>query len=142
MDLRWRNDTQFDIFIAAEINEAAGILTISLWGRSDGRTTIMTGPLISDWQESGMAQWQYDPSLPNGAVRQLVHARNGMLATIGRVVQSVDGQLLHKDIVTTHYAPWPQVTLFGTGIVPPPGVMIIGQPSQRFPLFKEPMRMF
>jgi hypothetical protein len=125
MDLRWRNDTASDMLITAEADTTAGKLTIILWGRNDGRTTTTIGPLIRDVQPSDPSKWQYDPSLPNGAVRQLARARSGMMATMGRVVQSRDGRLLHQNFIITRYAPTGSVTLFGAGVTPPPGVAVV-----------------
>jgi hypothetical protein len=113
LDLRWRNDTPYQIYIATEFNAKQGVATVSLWGVSDGRTTTVAAPLIRNKREPGPGTRTYDPTLPAGEVRQVVHARSGMDVVTGRLVRDVAGNVIRRESIVTHYDPWEEVVYYG-----------------------------
>jgi len=74
--LVWRNDTPLPIFIAANLSN--GVLSVTLWGQSDGRTTTMRGP----------------------TVRRGIDV---MHTTLTRVVLAPNGTVIHNDTVCSSY---------------------------------------
>lgn len=124
VDFKWRNDTGGPIYITASTNPRAATVTISLYGYNDGRTTTMIGPVRKSVKKQGAPVWQYDPTLPRGTVKQLVHGRPGMEVEMRRVVTARDGRVIHNDHLPSSYRPWEDFFLYGPGVTPPKGVTI------------------
>jgi vancomycin resistance protein YoaR len=115
VDFRWYNDTPGPVYIAAQSNPEASTVTFWLWGYDDGRTVSYEGPYTSNWTQPGPAIWEYDPTMPAGAVRQLVHGRSGTDVVYIRTVTMPDGRVLHHDRFFTHYEPWADFYVYGPG---------------------------
>jgi hypothetical protein len=77
LDLRWQNDTPHTILVTAHLNN--GRLTVALWGKGDGRTTTMRGPMVRMGPET-------------------------QVATITRVVVAANGTVLRNETVQSRYA--------------------------------------
>jgi hypothetical protein len=125
VDFRWRNDSPGPVHIAATTNPDAATVTFELWGVSDGRTISYEGPITRNVVRPGVATWQFDKQLPNGAKRQLVHGRSGMDVNYIRTVKMPDGSVKHYDNWYTHYRPWDDFYTYGPGVKPPAGVNVI-----------------
>lgn len=125
VDFIWRNDTKYPITIYAKTNPAKGTVTVSLYGYSDGRTAKMIGPTVSKVVQQGKPVWQYDPTMKRGQVRQMVHGRPGMHVAMQRIVTLPNGQVLHKDNLPSQYRPWASFFIYGKGVTPPAGAVIL-----------------
>jgi len=125
VDFKWRNDTAGPITIYASTNPAKATVTFSLYGSNDGRTTQMVGPTISNRKAQSIPNWQFDPTLKRGQVRQLVHGRPGMNVSMQRVVTAANGRVIHNDNLPSKYLPWEDFFIYGPGVVPPHGVKIV-----------------
>jgi hypothetical protein len=121
IDFRWRNDSAGQVYIAAEADVNAATVTVAIWGFSDGRTISYRGPVATNWTKPGAAVLAYDPKLPRGAVRQLVHGRKGASVNYYRTVTLPDGRVLHNDTYYTLYTPWSDFYAYGPGVKPPTG---------------------
>lgn len=115
VDFRWRNDTNGPVYVSTRANPEQATVTFWLWGHSDGRQVSYEGPYTKNWRRPGAAIWEYDPNLPRGAVRQLVHGRSGVDVTYIRTVTMPDGSLLRKDNFFTRYLPWADFYVYGPG---------------------------
>ncbi|MEN9938954.1 MAG: hypothetical protein RLZZ387_5533 [Chloroflexota bacterium] len=133
LDFRWRNDTAAPVFISAHTDLAASTVTFELWGVGDGRAVSYTGPNTRNVVQPGQAVWQFDPTLPAGKTRRLVHGRPGMDVTLVRTVTLPDGSLLRRDTYNTRYRPWDDYYLYGPGVVPPAGVKIMRAATVKTP---------
>ena len=129
IDFRWRNDSPGAIYIATEANVAAATVTFALWGTSDGRNVSYRGPVATNWSSPGKALWAYDPKMPRGQVKQLVHGRKGADVNYYRTVTLPSGRVLHSDTYFTHYTPWADYYTYGPGVRPPAGVRVVGASS-------------
>ena len=125
VDFKWRNDTSGPIHIVASTNPNKATVTFALYGTPDGRKVKMVGPTISNRKEPGVANWQFDPTLKRGQVRQLVHGRPGMDVAMQRMVTAADGRILHNDNLPSKYKPWEDFYLYGPGVTPPKGVNVV-----------------
>ncbi|HWQ11347.1 MAG TPA: VanW family protein [Roseiflexaceae bacterium] len=125
LDFRWRNDTAAPVVIAATTDQAAATVTFELWGVSDGRTVTYAGPRARNIVRPGAPIWQYDPTLPPGTTRQLVHGRPGMDVTLVRTVTLPDGRVLRQETYATRYRPWEDYYRYGPGVTPPPGSRVL-----------------
>jgi hypothetical protein len=77
LDLRWQNDTPHAILIMAHLS--SGRLTIALWGRGDGRTTTMHGPIVRTGPDT-------------------------QVTTFSRIVVAGNGVVLRNETVQSRYA--------------------------------------
>ena len=124
VDFRWRNDTAGPVTIFTTSDPAKSTVTFELYGTSDGRKTTFEGPVISNQRNPGTPIWQFDASLPRGAVKQMVHGRPGMDVNLRRVVTMPNGSVRLNENVATHYDPWADFYSYGPGVTPPRGVVI------------------
>ncbi len=124
-DFKWRNDTAGPVWMYASTNPAKATVTFTLYGYPDGRTTKMVGPTTSNRVEPGKPNWQFDPTLGRGAIKQLVHGRPGMDVAMRRVVTAANGAVLHNDDLPSKYKAWEDFFLYGPGVTPPKGVNIV-----------------
>jgi hypothetical protein len=125
VDFRWRNNSPGPVYIQAVSDSAAGKVTFQIWGTSDGRKVSYEGPFTKNWTKPGRPVWQYDKSLPNGAVRQLVHGRQGVDVNYIRVIRNASGAVIARDNYFTRYTPWEDFFIYGPGVTPPKGVDVI-----------------
>jgi hypothetical protein len=125
LDFRWRNDTAAPVILVATTDQAAATVTFELWGASDGRAVTYAGPRARNVVKPGAPIWEYDPTLPAGATRQLVHGRPGMDVTLVRTVTLPDGRVLRQDTYATRYRPWEDYYRYGPGVTPPPGSRVL-----------------
>lgn len=125
IDFKWRNDTGGPVYMFASTNPKAATVTFSLYGFNDGRKTKMVGPESKNIKAQGIANWQFDPTLKRGEVRQLVHGRAGKEVEMKRIVTTASGRVLHNDNLPSKYRPWEDFYIYGPGVKPPKGVNIV-----------------
>jgi hypothetical protein len=125
LDFRWRNDTTAPVLVVGLVDAAAGKVTFELWGQQDGRQVSYVGPVIRNVVRQGTPVWQYDSTLAAGQTRQLVSGRPGMHVTYTRTVVFPDGRAPRQDRYVTHYRPWDDYVLYGSGVRPPTGSRIM-----------------
>jgi hypothetical protein len=116
LDLVIRNDTPYPLTVAAYAQD--GVLIVSLWGQSDGRTTTIGAPVINSVQ-TVPDEWVFDPSLSPGVTRRVSQGNDGMQVQITREVRTADGRVMARSVLHTRYAPWPAVYRYGPGVTPP-----------------------
>ncbi len=132
VDFKWRNDTGGPVYMFASTDPKAATVTFSLYGFNDARKTKMVGPESKNIKPQGVANWQYDPTLKRGEVRQLVHGRAGKEVEMKRIVTTADGRVLHNDNLSSKYWPWEDFYVYGPGVKPPKGVNVVApkQPAK------------
>lgn len=112
-DLSFKNDTAGHILIWSYVDVPNTTLTFSFYGTSDGRSTKMIGPFVSNESPPPAPLYQEDPSLPKGTTQQIDFAAWGATAVLKREVYR-NGEILHSDTFTSNYRPWQAVFLVGT----------------------------
>jgi hypothetical protein len=125
IDFRFRNDTAGPVYITTRADHTTAEVTFAIYGYSDGRTISYDGPYTSNWVKPGRPVWQLDRSLPEGAIRHLVHGRSGVQVNLYRTVRLANGKVLHKDNYYTNYKPWEDFIAYGPGVTPPAGVTVL-----------------
>jgi vancomycin resistance protein YoaR len=123
-DFRWRNDSPATVYIVGTVDRSTARMTFQIWGQSDGRQVKYDGPYTKNWTQPGAPVWQYDPTIPKGAVRQLVHGRPGVDVNYYRTITFADGTT-RRDTYYTHYTPWEDFYLYGPDVTPPDGAEVI-----------------
>lgn len=124
VDFRWRNDSPGPVYVVGTVDRGSARMTFQIWGHSDGRQVSYDGPYTRNWTQPSAPAWQYDKSLPRGAVRQLVHGRSGVDVNYYRTITFADGST-RRDNYYTHYTPWEDFYIYGPGVTPPDGAEIL-----------------
>jgi vancomycin resistance protein YoaR len=112
-DFVFKNDTANYVLIWSYVDVPNTTLTFEIYGTSDGRTTEMIGPFVSNETPPPAPLYQEDPTLPKGTTKQIDWAAWGATATLGRKVYR-NGELLHDDTFYSNFKPWQAVFLVGT----------------------------
>ncbi|MBX0326503.1 VanW family protein [Oscillochloris sp. ZM17-4] len=124
VDFRWQNDSPGPAYIVGTVDRGSSRMTFQIWGSSDGRQVSYDGPYTKNWTQPGAPAWQYDRTLPKGAVRQLVHGRSGVDVNYYRTITFADGTT-RRNTYFTRYTPWEDFYIYGPGVTPPDGAKII-----------------
>jgi vancomycin resistance protein YoaR len=101
--------------LQANFDEVAQKLTFEIFGTSDGRKTIIEGPIILSETPPPEPIYEDDPNLPVGQQKQVDTAHYGAKTSFTRTVTR-DGEILIKETVISNYIPWPARFLRGTKI--------------------------
>ncbi len=112
VDFKFKNDTPYWLLMETYVGD--NYLTWKFYSTSDGRTM--------DWETTGLQNIQDPPDplyveneeLAKGEIKQVDWAIEGADVTVRRYVFR-DGELLFRDIFTTHYMPWRAVCEYGPG---------------------------
>lgn len=113
-DFKFKNDTPAYILIQAKADNSASVLTVELWGISDGRTARTTKPIVADQVPPPPDLYQDDPGLPAGTIKQVDWKAWGAKVKFDYIV-SRDGEVIYQKTFISNYRPWQAVFLRGTG---------------------------
>ncbi len=111
VDFQFKNDTSAHILIQAYTEGSS--LYVDLYGTSDGRTTTLTHPIITNQTPPPPELRQDDPTLPRGQVKQVDWAAWGANVSFKRTVTR-GGEVIASEIWKSNYRPWQAVFLVGT----------------------------
>lgn len=125
VDFQFINDTPHHLLIKPEVESARARLRFVIYGTQDGRTVEQIGPEWGDSIPPETAIYEYDPTLPAGSVQQIERARDGVRATLGRVVYDAEGNVMYRDSFVSNFVPWPARYLYGPGFDPPADAEVI-----------------
>ncbi len=129
VDFRFKNDTPYHILIQTEVDAARARLRFLFYSTNDGRTVEQIGPEWGDPIPPGPPVYEFDPDMPAGTYKQVERARDGLDATLGRIVRDAEGNVLYHDRFVSHFLPWPARYRYGPGFIPPANAEVIGQPT-------------
>lgn len=113
VDFKFKNDTGHYILIQSIIDPEELRLTFMIYGTSDGRTSEISTPVVSNIRPAPEAKYEDDPTLPVGQVKQVDFAAAGASTYFTRTVKR-DGKVILQDEFTSNYRPWQAVFLRGT----------------------------
>lgn len=115
-DLKFTNDTPGHILIQATANPKNYSLVFELYGTSDGRTSTISKPVVSNITSPPDDIYQDDPSLPAGKIKQVDFKAWGARVVFNYTVTR-NGEQIYQKTFVSNYRPWQAVYLRGTGIV-------------------------
>jgi vancomycin resistance protein YoaR len=115
VDLKFVNNTGNYILIQSTLDLDNLRLTYTLYGKSDGRVTSITKPVVTGYIPAPDPLYQDDPTLPKGTTNQVDFAAAGATATFHRTVKDKNGKVMIDETYTSHYAPWRAIFMVGTG---------------------------
>ncbi len=113
VDFKFRNDSEHYLLIQTYADQAAGTLSFRFYGTPIGRSVTMEGPFEENVVPHGPDVFQKDTTLPEGIVKQVDWAKDGVDVTVRRTVTEGD-VIIHQDTFFSRYQPWRAVYLVGT----------------------------
>ena len=113
VDLKFKNDTGKHILIQTAVDPVDARLTFFLYGTKDGRSVTVSQPVITSQAPPPPAQYQDDPTLSAGTIKQVDFEAWGANVYFTRVVKK-DGKVIISEKFTSNYRPWRAVFLRGT----------------------------
>jgi vancomycin resistance protein YoaR len=113
-DLKFVNDTGNWLLMQADVDEAAQVLAVRLYGTKPEREVRLEGPYISnEVRAPSEPVYVDDPALPRGTVRQSDVARSGRDILVERVI--VEDGVERRESFFTRFRAWPNIYVRGTG---------------------------
>ncbi len=112
VDLKFKNDTGHYILIQAVVNPSEQRLTFLLYGKNDGRTVVMSTPVVTNQTPPPPPLYQDDPNLPKGEIKQVDFSAWGANVYFTRKVLK-NNKLIISDKFISDYQPWRAVYLRG-----------------------------
>ena len=105
-DLVFENPTDGWLLLRSRISDET-ILTIELYGVPNGYTVEVDDPIYENviWAEGMAVQESVDPNLPEGTIKEIQPARDGMSITVIRRVFAADGAEISTDAFVSTYEP-------------------------------------
>lgn len=113
LDLKFKNDTANYVLVQSSWNLEENSLTFKLYGTPDGRKVEISDPVVTNQRPALPAEYQDDPTLAKGVVKQVDFAAPGANIYFTRTVTK-DGKVLYDDTFKTNYQPWRAIFLVGT----------------------------
>jgi vancomycin resistance protein YoaR len=118
VDFKFTNDT--DAWLLMETYVYDNTLEWKFYSTKDGR--------VVSWETTGAQNvvkapeplYKENPDLPQGKIKQVDYQADGADVTVTRSVLR-DGQVLHNDLIRTHYLPWRAIYEYGPGTELPEG---------------------
>lgn len=113
VDLKFKNDTGNYILVQTQVDPNLLQLTVYLFGASDGRSTTLTQPVITNRIAPPPDLYQDDPTLAKGIIRQVDFSAEGSKVSFSRTVMK-DGKKIIAENFISNYLPWQSIFLRGT----------------------------
>ena len=113
VDLKFKNDTGKHILISADFDPVNQKLVFSFFGKSDGRKSIISEPVIISQSAAPAPLYEDDPELPVGVTKQVDFAAPGANVQFTRTVTR-NGEILIDETYNSRYSPWRAVYKVGT----------------------------
>jgi len=112
VDFKFTNDTPNWLLMETYIYGTQ--LLWKFYSTSDGRQVQVSGPRISNEVDAPEPLYKENSDLEEGEIEQVDYQADGMDVVVTRTVTR-DGQVLHEDVIKTHYLPWRAIFEYGPG---------------------------
>ncbi|MDJ0756024.1 MAG: VanW family protein [Ardenticatenaceae bacterium] len=116
VDFTFTNNTEHYLLIENYYNEQFESLTFKIYSTDIGRRVEKVGPFFDNVQEPPADEWNYNPELEPGEVRQLEFAAEGAQVTVQRVVYNFADEVRDQDNLISNYIPWGNVYEYGPDV--------------------------
>lgn len=117
VDFRFTNDTPY--WLLMETYVYGNQLLWKFYSTSDGRTVEWSKD-TSNEVKAPKSLYRENPDLPEGKIVQVDYSAKGLDVIVYRTVRR-DGEVLHEDVIKTHYLPWRAIYEYGPGTQLPEG---------------------
>ncbi|MFZ5932552.1 MAG: VanW family protein [Patescibacteria group bacterium] len=113
-DLKIKNDTPGHILIQPVVDTKKSTLAFEIYGTSDGRTSSVSKPVVTNVTPPPEDLYIDDPTLPLGKVKQIDFKAWGAKVTYTyKVVRGAE--TIYQKTFVSNYRPWQAVYLRGAG---------------------------
>ena len=112
VDFRFTNDT--DHWLLMETYLYSNTLEWKFYSTKDGRVVSWETTGAQNVVEAPEPLYKENDELAKGKIKQVDYEADGADITVTRTVTR-DGQVLHNDIIKTHYLPWRAIYEYGPG---------------------------
>jgi vancomycin resistance protein YoaR len=114
VDFKFKNDSSSWLLMETYVNPKTATLTWKFYSTNDGRKAT--------WETTGLTNivpapdpvYRENPDLPKGKINHIDYAVEGADVAVTRTVTR-DGKVILKDVIRTHYVPWPDQYEYGPG---------------------------
>jgi len=110
-DLKFVNDTSAHLLVQGKVS--GNKVIFELWGTSDGRSSTISNPIVSNVTEPPEPIRTETNTLAKGEEKQIERAHQGATAVVYYTV-SRGGQVINKQTFRSVYKAWPARILVGT----------------------------
>lgn len=115
-------------------------ITVEVWGTNQGWQVQADEPIIENVVKADQKMYREQSSeLPRGEEVVVEYAQDGFTATIRRVVQNANGEVIDDWSMTSYYLPARNVTLVGTGGDQVVEEEVVEEPAVEEPIDEEPV---
>lgn len=114
VDFKFKNDTSSWLLMETYVSAQTSTLTWKFYSTSDGRKVSWdtTGP--TNTVKPPDPVYRENSDLPKGKINHIDYAVEGADVSVTRTVTRA-GQTISRDVVRTHYVPWPDQYEYGPG---------------------------
>jgi vancomycin resistance protein YoaR len=120
VDFRFRNDTGHFLLVKPEVDTVNGEITFYLYGTKPDRVVESDPPQISNVRKAPPPLYEENADLPEGTIKQVDWAKDGMDVIVKRRVIYPDGKVTEQKFVSK-YQPWQAIYEYGPGTDVPGG---------------------
>lgn len=105
LDFKFRNDTQWPVYLVAWCDKSAKTVTVEVYGMSlgDGITIDLESEVTYTREPPSETKYIYDPTMPYGTEEQTVKARTGYTVVTWRVCYDNGEEVSREELHTSNY---------------------------------------
>ena len=118
VDFKFTNDS--DHWLLMETYLYSNSLEWKFYSAKDGRKVSSESTGAQNVVDAPEPLYKENPDLPEGKIKQVDYQADGADVNFSRTVLR-DGQVLHNDLIRTHYLPWRAIYEYGPGTELPEG---------------------
>ena len=114
VDFKFKNDSSSWLLMETYVNPKAATLTWKFYSTSDGRKVTWDTTGLTNIVPAPDPVYRENPDLPKGKINHIDYAVEGADVSVTRTITR-EGQVVGRDVVSTHYVPWPDQYEYGPG---------------------------
>ena len=123
-DFKFINNYDNYILIQAQVDTGSSSITFNVYGKSDGRKSTISNPVVSDITDPEPPLYTETDTLCKGEVKRVESAHQGAKANFNYSVNDASGKQIINKTFYSSYVPWQAKYLTGTkegpDCAPPP----------------------
>jgi vancomycin resistance protein YoaR len=114
VDFKFKNDSSSWLLMETYVNTKTSTLTWKFYSTNDGRKATWETTGLTNTVPAPDPVYRENPDLPKGKINHIDYAVEGADVAVTRTVTR-DGKVIFKDVIRTHYVPWPDQYEYGPG---------------------------
>ncbi len=106
LDFQFINDTDYHLLIQAVVNPQDNEVIFRFYSTNPGRQVVRQGPEIRNVQPALPTIYEANANLQLGQENYADYAAEGAYVEVTRVIQDLEGNVIHREIFASQYQPW------------------------------------